>query len=551
MKRLNSEKGSAATKIIIILVIILVLAAASFGVYYLIKNNILPIGNNADNANETGELSKGLDVSADNSYLKYVAKTEDGYLYLDKNGNKKILDTYQYTITHNAYVSEGENNGALVDTDGNVIVDAEKYGYISNIEINSSEASKYYSVYKDSKRGIIDCTGKVIIPIEYDMILEEEIEDSNYNSHNDSIFFTCKNKSEDGTTNKFTLINTSGEKFFEFESTEEYASSTMAIDGKYLGNGVTIAVIRDKTTGATSIINVTSAEVIKQYERLVEKTTILGEEISETDNWIIVNTLGRTLAIENHTGNTLSSLTSTEIYFFDKDKKKSKVIQSTENSDRVFDEENSYYYVIQEYDESNRRDKYIIYNEYGEQVFEAKSCPEIYTSALTKKTYFYSKEYVNSEYVYTIYDEEFNEIDKGNITRVTATHYLKDGAVYTMDKTEVIKDVKYLQMTVNSEGEQEFSMVETNEGKNYLLNEKNAFEIQGSHSEMEFIGTDYKYIIYEDGENCVIRRFDTFEELWTIENQDILFLEEVDNCNVIVKDDKYYNFKGEVLYEKE
>ena len=524
MQKFKEEKGVSSIIVLIIIIIILLFAIAS-ALIIGIKNGKILLRNKEENKNITQSNDE-----EDESYLKYIGKTDDGGLYVDKNGNKKILDSYGEDISYKTHVVGKDSKVALEKLDGNIIVNLGVYDDIYNIKIDL-ESSKYYIVRKNDKFGIIDYEGKVIIPLEYDNISPNNFGKQNNRSEDGEIFI-CRNKKDESKEYRYIFFNSHGMKVFECEGQASNYDGIVKIEGILLDNGVSVMAVMNKISGETYLINVTSSEVLKKYDKL-DDVSSYWFLVDKQKKSIFIKHVGRILVINNYTGYDKDNV---DIYFFNKEKKKSLTMEFAESKNLDISK-GPYYYVI---------NKEAIYNEYGEKIRElnGSNC-YVYTSAVTKKTYFGLGN--------AIYDEQFKEIDSGNITECTGDYYLKDGIVYTMDKQEVAKDVKYLSSVMSSNDLEnykgsEISEIKTNDDKKYLLRGTDKMELPSSYSELKFIGNNREYFSLKENNEIIIYSYDELKELWRIKNDSTYYVD--DKCNVIKVGKKYYNFKGEELYEE-
>lgn len=99
----------------------------------------------------------------------YVFRTDDKYVYYDKNGSKKSEHDVDSASAYNdegyALLRDGDNY-YIIDKKGNTV--GEKYDYISSY-------GKYFLVKDNDKYGIMNDSGKLIIDIKYDSITPNTI----------------------------------------------------------------------------------------------------------------------------------------------------------------------------------------------------------------------------------------------------------------------------------------------------------------------------------------------------------------------------------------
>lgn len=507
MQKFKEEKGASSIIVLLIIIIILLFAIASVLIIG-IRNGKIQLKNKEENKTITQS-----DDEEDDSYLKCLGKTDDGgYLYVDKYSNKKILDFYQYDICYNTRAVEKDSKYSLEKIDGTIVVNPGVYDRIK--KIHATYSGKYYLVTKDSKYGIIDYEGKVIIPLEYNMILEDFIDGEEKRSEN--VVFICNKKEETNTEDKVIIFNSSGSRVYECENQAEddYYNT---IERKYfsMDNGVSIMAVRNKISGEAYLINITSLEILEKYDKIDG----ISGGLPDIKNYISISNDNRALVVEKKINNKLTR----EMYFFNKEKKKSLTIDCEGYSISG----SPYYYLFYDFK------KTIVYNEFGEKVKELNGYGYVYNSKINPKTYFKLDN--------TLYDEQFKEMDSGNITECTGNHYLKDGIVYTMDKQEVAKDVDYL-----SGG-----FIRTKDDKKYFINGTDKIELASNiRFEWNFIGSNNEYFLVRGNNQIVIYKSDGLKELWRIEADSKYYVDVDNKCNVIKVGKKYYNFKGEELYEE-
>ena len=155
-------------------------------------------------ANNSKKTEEGLaDVNSHETFKK-IYTTDDNVLYYSNDQEKiykfsgyKYLDNYFYNN-----VASGHDESYkyfLIDINEKYIVEPGTYNYISRA------GGKYYYITQDSKRGIIDCEGRVIVPAEYSLI--------SYNKDDGIIYFIAS--SED----KYYLLNEEGKEIIKSDTT--------------------------------------------------------------------------------------------------------------------------------------------------------------------------------------------------------------------------------------------------------------------------------------------------------------------------------------------
>lgn len=174
MRKLKEEKGVTSTTILIIILIILLMAVAAV-VLIGFKNGKFVISKGTSNNNVNEKISKN------DEYLKLINKDEENncFVYIDKNGNLKKLpcdgfeleggpNSYVQStdskndIVNNSIVVKKDNEYALIDSDGNKIVDFGTYHKMERVGLSYDDPISYYEVcgYNESmgeyKYGVIN-----------------------------------------------------------------------------------------------------------------------------------------------------------------------------------------------------------------------------------------------------------------------------------------------------------------------------------------------------------------------------------------------------------
>lgn len=156
-----------------------------------------------NNSRKTEESS--LDANSHETFKK-IYTTDDNVLYYSNDQEKiykfsgyKYLDNYFY---NNVACGHDESyKYFLIDINEKYIVEPGTYNYISRA------SGKYYYITQDSKRGIIDYEGNVIVPAEYSIV--------SYNKDDGMIYFIAEKHS---SGDEYYLLNEDGKEIFKADT---------------------------------------------------------------------------------------------------------------------------------------------------------------------------------------------------------------------------------------------------------------------------------------------------------------------------------------------
>lgn len=544
MEKIKDERGSAATKAIIAIIIICLIAAIVVGtIFVLNKKGIINLGENKNEQENTASL----DTGKNNDYLKYVDKKDDEYIFLDKNGNQVSIKDYYSTgrdIAYGVYPAERDNGVALVNLDGKTIVESGKYFSYTNVDYEAyNYASKYFTVSDDKfNRGIIDNTGKVIVPVQYSMILDQCAEDTDSNEKEAGIYFLAEQNDTATSTEKREYYSPNGKKFFEY-SQPSSGGNIYEEKSILLENGVAVISFTSKETGKVSIYNITTGELI------VEHDPIQIEESDGTTKLSVSSTIREAQSTLVDTIRTSRTEEKRDVYFFGDNKSVSNKLSSDASATKyVFSSSSKKYYIVNPNDSSSRN-KYFVYDETGKSIHEFEGDVDILKSASSQKYYFLQKG--------SVYDEQFNVV-ASDVEKAAGAHYLKDHKIYTMDGKQIMENVDTLSTITNSyafstkHDGTTFDIAKDNNNNEYVLNENGSYKLPEKYENLGFIGYGNKYFWYSDGKDTHIIDFNSLKEVGKFKDTKTSSLSVDENCNIIKKSNeysKYYNFKGDLIYE--
>lgn len=224
---MEEQKKKKRLSVISIAILVLIAIAVIVGIVFLVKA-LIGGGSKDELDPEQAWLIDG--------YMALLDEENDVFTYSDQKGNTiqyvgyTDMEDFYFDTTCVARISdesEYKREYALIKSNQKTVVE---YGIYDDID--QIDEGRFYEVEKDDMYGIIDYKGNIVVPVEYDYIRENTIQDET------QYVFACEREDDEKydyitETGKLLITLDEYESFTYYYTLSEDAATLVEIDEKY------------------------------------------------------------------------------------------------------------------------------------------------------------------------------------------------------------------------------------------------------------------------------------------------------------------------------
>lgn len=517
---MKNEEGRVSTKVIVFLIIaIIILVIVIAGTFFILKSGVIKI-----DALDSLKSNNTIQIADE---MHFIEKKNENYVFIDKIGNliklpassmgeRNVFTEMDSTtiLYNNSILVQKDDSYSIMDFTGKTIFETK--GELKKL-INSKEKT-LYTLYDNGKYGIVDATGKMVLPIEYENRFET------FNTH--YIYTYKKNQEESGEPYILSIFNTDGNKVCEIESSVNYFLAPSQVKTR---NGI-FAVALQKNNNTYIVLNLNTGDILQTID--ISKNTEYGGNITLKD-------VGNALLVEWE--NDKESGKQGMYYWFDNEYK---FINSAKNTnEQYYTAENSEFRILK------FRDKFYVLNKSGKIPYSSDHLIELisYEDEINNKTYSFFRENLGGK-KYKIMNSEFQTILEEDISSVGNKYILANKTLYKHDGTKYMNNVeKYYKIyDIDVIKTNDKTILENSEGKQVELDKE--FNVVHNH---EYLFENGLIVLDNEGVITVINKNDLSTKVFDYKDKENVYVE--NGYIHTYENDKevYYNINGDEIYEKQ
>ena len=517
---MKNEYGRVSTKVIVFLIIaIIILVATIIGSFFVLKSGIIKIDAlNGLKNNNTIEIA---------DEMRFVEKKDGDYVFIDKKGNliklpessmgKRNIFTEMSSDTilyNNSILVENDDNYSIMDFTGKIVFETK--GELKKL-INSKEKT-LYMLYENGKYGVVDGSGKVIIPIEYE---------NRFDTFNTNYIYTYKdNYNNSGEEYILSIFNNDGNKVCDFETSN---SSYLGPEQIKIKNEIYIIAL-EKNNNTYVVLNLNTGDIIQTID--VSNNNGYGVKISLKD-------AGNALLVEWKSDK--DGAAQGMFYWFGDD---NKVINSAQETDKqYYPGSNSKFRILE------LNNKYYVLNESGKIPYSSDNSLQLlsYEDEKNNITYSFIKERLGTK-KYKVMNSEFQTVLEEDVSSVGNRYIFANKTLYKHDGTKYMDNVEryYKIYNIDFIETNDKTILENGEGKQAELSKE--FSVAHNH---EYLFDGGFIVLNNEGEITVINENDLSVKVFNYKEKGSAYVENGYIHSYEEDKEVFYNINGDIIYEKE
>jgi len=532
---MEEQKKKKRLSIISIAILVLIAIALIVGMIFLFKT--LFGGNKKDETDpEQAWLIDG--------YMALLNDENDIFTYSDQKGNTvqyvgyTDMEDFYFDTTCVAKLSEEsqyKREHALITSKQKIVVDYGTYDDIDQID-----DGRFYEVEKDDMYGIIDYKGKIVVPVEYDYIRENTIQDGT------QYVFACEREDDE----KYDYITETGkllttldayESFTYYYTLSEDAATLVEIDDKYFNT----------VTGEEMFAGIEDVEY--KYNVLIEdeKYTLFNKDLTvkavvECPNttYFDVTKSGDYIMIEQTIKDEKNWNTTKKYTLYDNDMN---VVKESDNEIIFYQYEDSPLYFI-----TGENGTLTVSDVKGNVKFTAEGYKFPSGNLDDMFMYFKSK---NSNNTYDLYNLEGTKVLEGlsSIAMQEGGYLEKDYMMICRRADGNLNKSILLDSMVEIPVDDSVNVIE--KYKNHILTSNwsdqvvKIYNLKGEQVVDDIFGTwsntNGKYITIQNDDYYMIYNLETATQTFKCEKS--VYVDTFDSVRLIELEDGFYNYDGELV----
>ena len=535
---MEEQKKKKRLSVISIAILVLIVIAIIVGIVFLVK--ALIGGSSKDELDpEQAWVMDG--------YMALLDEENDVFTYSDQKGNTieyvgyKDMEDFYFDTTCVAKISdesEYKREYALIKSNQKIVVDYGTYDDIDQID-----DGRFYEVEKDDMYGIIDYKGNIVVPVEYDYIRENTIQDGT------QYVFACEREDDEkydyiAETGKLLTTLDAYESFTYYYTLSEDAATLVKIGEKYF-NTVTGEEMFAGKEDVEYKYNVLIEE--EKYTLYNKDLTVKAEVECPNTTYFDVTKSGNYVMIEQTIKDKNNWNTSKKYTLFDENMN---VVKESDTEIVFYQYEDSDLYFITE-----ENGTITVSDIKGNVKFTAEGYK--FPSGNLDDMFMYFKSKTNNN-TYDLYNLEGTKVLEGlsSIAMQEGGYLEKDYMMICRKSDGKLNKSILLESLVEIPVSESVNVIE--KYKNYILTSNWSDEVVKIYNlngeqvvgdiEGTWADTNGKYIKIQTDDKYMIYNLETATK--TFEYSKETYLNEFESVRIVELQDGFYNYEGELILEK-